>query len=574
MSAAARAIAHAGLQTAPDTAPETAPKTGPAPAAAPSTWLRLPLEFDLARMQAELDAIGAGEWIAHFNTGAYENGWSCVPLRSAGGSARHIMPVDGEPYNDTAVLERCPYLRQVIDSLACEKQSVRLMALAPGAVIKEHRDPGTALQEGLTRLHVPVRTAPEVLLTVDGEAVHFSAGHAWYLDASCRHGVDNRSTLARVHLIIDCVSNDWLAQLFKEAGFVPRPAASLSNNNALGARERVLLRAAPLAWHAGMPMRHWFPVAAAGTPLQVSWRYAGALRFTDPFFDNTLARQVPVERQRCDTAAAALGDTGPGLAPDAFIFHVSRCGSTLLTQLLAALPQCVVMSEPPIVDALLRRHHDEAHAAADTAALLRQAIAALGQRRFEQESHFFVKLDCWHIHSLALIRLAFPDTPCLFLYREPEAVLASHRRQRGPQMVQGLLHPALLPPAPADLAPGDLDGYAAHVLAGLFEAALAHAGELSLLNYAELPQLVGATLLPRFGIACGAQETALLLQRAAFHAKQPRAQFDGDPPTSAAPADRGGKMGLRLAQRYDDLEKRRLAYRSSPPCGFLGKNCQ
>ncbi|MDM5179577.1 aspartyl/asparaginyl beta-hydroxylase domain-containing protein [Massilia sp. DJPM01] len=533
----------------------------------PSTHLRLPLRFDTARMQAELDAIGADAWIAHFNTGAYDNGWSCVPLRSAGGNARHIMPVDGEPYRDTAILQRCPRLRQVIDSFACDKLSVRLMALAPGAMIREHRDPGTALQDGLTRLHVPIQTSPEVLFTIDGESVHFSAGHAWYLDASCRHAVHNASALPRVHLMIDCVSNDWLAQLFKEAGFIPRAAPSLSRNNALSARERLLLRAEAVAWHAGMPMRHWFPVTIAGTPPQLAWRHAAGQRFTDPFFDNTLARQVPQQRQRCDTPAAALGAVGPTLAPDAFIFHVSRCGSTLLTQLLAALPQCVVMSEPPVIDALLRRHHDEAAAAHDTAALLRQVVLALGQHRFAGEAHFFVKLDCWHIHSLALVRLAFPDTPCLFLYREPGAVLASHRRQRGPQMVPGLLHPALLPPAPASLAPGDLDGYAAQVLAGFFEAAAAavQAGALELLNYADLPALVADTLLARFGIACTAQQGEQLRQRAGFHSKHAGAPFGGDPAGAAAADD-------QLSRLYQILEMHRRRTASNLQCSFSVKN--
>lgn len=548
--------AHAATEATLD-ATSPAPIPIPAAPAAPSTWLRLPMEFDLARMQAELDSLGADEWIAHFNTGAYDTGWSCIPLRSAGGSARHIMPVDGEPYRDTPVLARCPYLRQVIDSFACDKQSVRLMALAPGALIKEHRDPGTALQEGLTRLHVPLQTSPQVLFTVDGEAVHFGAGQAWYLDASCRHAVHNASALPRVHMIIDCVSNDWLTQLFRQAGFVPRPPAALSANNALNARERALLRAATHEWHAGMPMQHWFPVALAGAPPRLSWRHAGALRFTDPFFDNTLARQVPAQRQRCDTPRAALDAVGPSMAPDAFIFHVSRCGSTLLTQMLAALPRCVVMSEPPIIDAVLRRHHDEALAPAETAALLRQVVHALGQRRFAEEAHFFVKLDCWHIHSLALIRLAFPATPCLFLYREPHAVLASHRRQRGPQMVPGLLHRALLPAAAPGIAPGDLDGYAAHVLEGFFDAALADVAQLSLLNYAGLPQSVTAALLPRFGIDCTVAEEELLRQRAGFQAKQPRAQFEGDPAACAALPQLDRQARERLVQRYDALEQQR-----------------
>ena len=110
------------------------------------------------------------------------------------------------------------------------------MALDAGAVIREHRDPGTALADGITRIHVPIRTSPQVLFRIDGEQVHFGAGHAWYMDASCRHAVENRGAAPRVHLVIDCVTNDWLQQLFAGAGFVPKPPpkygdASINDDN-------------------------------------------------------------------------------------------------------------------------------------------------------------------------------------------------------------------------------------------------------------------------------------------------------------------------------------------------------
>lgn len=191
---------------------------------APSTYLRLPLSFDAARMQQEIARFAATDWLAHFNTGAYENGWSVLPLRSAGGDGRDIMSRDGVAYADTPHLAHCPYLRQVIGAFACEVGAARLMSLAPGAVIREHRDPGTALADGVTRIHIPIHTSPQVLFRIDGADVHFSAGHAWYMDASCRHAVENRGTAPRVHLVIDCVTNDWLEQLFAGAGFVPKPA--------------------------------------------------------------------------------------------------------------------------------------------------------------------------------------------------------------------------------------------------------------------------------------------------------------------------------------------------------------
>lgn len=192
--------------------------------AAPSTWLQLPLAFDIARMQQESDQFIASDWISHFNTRAYENGWSCVPLRSAGGEARHIIPIDGAPYMDTPHLARCPYLRELIASFACDTSAVRLMALEAGAVIHAHRDAGTALMDGLTRIHIPIHTSPQVHFSIDGKRVHFAAGHAWYMDASCLHAVHNRGAAPRIHLVIDCLTNAWLEALFARAGFVPKAA--------------------------------------------------------------------------------------------------------------------------------------------------------------------------------------------------------------------------------------------------------------------------------------------------------------------------------------------------------------
>lgn len=94
----------------------------------PSTWLHLPLQFDVARMQQECDQFAATEWISHFNTGAYDTGWSCLPLRAPGGDAHQIMPIDGASYDETPQLGRCPYLRQVLRRFACELGAVRPMA--------------------------------------------------------------------------------------------------------------------------------------------------------------------------------------------------------------------------------------------------------------------------------------------------------------------------------------------------------------------------------------------------------------------------------------------------------------
>ena len=298
-------------------------------------------------------------------------------------------------------------------------------------------------------------------------------------------------------------------------------------------------------------MRGWFPVAL--DEHAVSWRHLPA-GFTEPFFGDTLRAQPREERRVCRTLHGRLADAGEALAPSVFIFHSSRCGSTLLAQMLAALPQCVVHSEPPVLDDFFALFG--AAPQADAAALLRRLLEALGQRRNSTDTHYVVKLDCWHLRHLPLLRAAFPDTPFWFLYREPAAIMASHRRQRGPQMVPNLVLP---PEIGAGVEAWDLEGYCAAVLRHLFSEALAHAGQLRLLDYRQLPEVVWEELLAALGIAPSPEQLAAMRARARFHAKAGARVFDGDPAPAREAAPHLPQLLAMLAPLYAQLEARRLA---------------
>ncbi|MDY0975292.1 hypothetical protein SOM61_09975 [Massilia sp. CFBP9012] len=293
-------------------------------------------------------------------------------------------------------------------------------------------------------------------------------------------------------------------------------------------------------------LRDWFPVALDGD--EVGWRYLPG-RFTAPFFADTLIEQERAERRVCHTPHDWLERTGPAVPPSVFVFHASRCGSTLLSQMLASLPQCVVLSEPTVIDDFLIRYGSAPPEIA--APGLRRLMGALGQQR-HSETHVIVKLDCWHIRHLPLLRAAFPGVPFWFLYREPRAILASHARQRGRQMVPGLVFPVEFG---AGLAPADLDGWCARVLEHIFGAAREHAHELRLLDYRQLPSVVWDELLEELGIACTPAQHQGLRTRAAFHAKSGLAPFAGDPApqTPAAP-----HLLEMLAPLYAQLEALRL----------------
>jgi len=307
--------------------------------------------------------------------------------------------------------------------------------------------------------------------------------------------------------------------------------------------ERQLLRGQSVVKDALTSLHNWFPVTLQGR--EIIWRHIPN-RFTAPFFADTLQQQNPAQRYICRTEFDWLTRLEPALMPSAFIFHTSRCGSTLLTQLLSTLSGCIVMSEPPIIDAFFRFHQTEPESSGGSANL-RQLILALGQQRSLEETHFFIKLDSWHIQFLPILRTAFPDTPCWFLYREPEAVLASHRRQRGPQMVPGMI--ASL--AAETLEAGDLDGYCAKVLAGFFETALANVAHLQLINYRQLPDILWQDLLPRQGFDCTSEQLERMRRRAGFHAKSQDIRFIGD----ASSVSSHPILQQRVAPLYAQLEQ-------------------
>lgn len=516
-----------------------------------SGYLKLPLSFDIQRLQGEVADIGPDAWIEHFNTDAYEGHWSCVPLRSAEGRSDHIMPLVDVPYVDTPWLQRSAYLREVIASFQCEKTSVRLMALAPGAQIREHRDPGTAIEEGITRVHVPIQTCAQALFRIDGETVHFSAGDAWYLNATSLHGVENRGERPRVHLMLDCVTNEWLRQLFRAAGWQPRYVPS--------PEERALLAGRVQPYSPGQSLRGWFPVTlghGAGGQPSVGWRCLDDRPLSAAFFEDDLRQQPSAQRRTCHTPVTALEEFHDSVAPSAFLFHVSRCGSTLLTQMLATLPHCIVLSEPPALDAFFRLHHREPQACG--ASLLRGLLAALGQRRTDQEQHCIVKLDSWHLPWIPWLRAVYPDTPLVLLYRDPAQVFASHLRQRGRQMVPGLLDTSRLQPDTRDLAPADLDGYALRMLDAVFDAGLQASATpgLTLVNYSELSQVLIDKLMPAWGIACSAAQRAQIADRSFFHSKNGALPFTGDPVFTAPQTTMDRRC--RAVHCYEALEQRRL----------------
>jgi hypothetical protein len=317
-----------------------------------------------------------------------------------------------------------------------------------------------------------------------------------------------------------------------------------------------------------LPPSGWLPVRARwwNRDLQVDWTYVGSRRLREPFFEDTIARCLtkPFNRLfRYSTPIGALAGwlrEHPGLPPTGFIFHMSRCGSTLVSQMLAAIPGNVIVSEASPIDAVVQARRtqpdlgDEQHAS-----WLRWIISALGQPRCGGERDFFVKLDSWHALALSLFRRAFPTVPWIFLYRDPVEVLVSQLRRRGMHMVPGLIGQDVFGFEESQAAQAP-ESYCAQVLARICDGVLREyaPGPALLVNYRQLPAALWTDVLPHFGVPCSDRDCVAMAEAAAFDAKQPELPFAND---TAAKREAATDKILSVARQLGGIHARFEALR-------------
>ena len=223
------------------------------------------------------------------------------------------------------------------------------------------------------------------------------------------------------------------------------------------------------------PLQNWIPFALDVEKDLVSWIYTGGVPFSAPFFEDTLSackQHVLNKSAFASTSNVAFltqcGTSHCNFAPTAIIFHVSRCGSTLVTQLLNCDPQNLTLAEVPFFDDILRANSKNHSLSAAGRRDLLLAAFQLHAAAQPSPKNVYIKCDSWHIHFYEFYRKVFPHTPFLLLYREPAAVLASHQKQRGMQSVPGLLEPELFGLDSNQINPADLDGYLLQVLESYF----------------------------------------------------------------------------------------------------------
>ncbi|BBP68159.1 sulfotransferase family protein [Pseudomonas sp. Seg1] len=305
-----------------------------------------------------------------------------------------------------------------------------------------------------------------------------------------------------------------------------------------------------------LPIGIW-PIAGQW---QVDWCWFGDRPLHQPFFRDAVddALRLPFNQVfRRQTPLAALSDwhaQSPGLAPSAFILHASRCGSTLISQMLARLDDHIVISEPPPLDALLRSDLP----APERQAAINGLLSAYGQRRRGEEQRLVIKLDAWNIGEWSLLQECFPHTPWLFVYRDPLEIAVSHLRRPGMHMVPGMLGDCVLEDG---LPFAGREDFIARRLGRLLEAGLIHCRDSGGLpvNYSELPEAMAGRLARFFRLDDVQRQQ--VFAAVDLHAKQPSQPFvaDGEDKRREASALLEERVRYFAQRSFLDLELLRNA---------------
>jgi Sulfotransferase family len=320
----------------------------------------------------------------------------------------------------------------------------------------------------------------------------------------------------------------------------------------------------PMSDAVALALKNWIPFRLEKEQdyKACRWMYIGDQPFSEPFFDDTISRCRPQSDSRKLYHSISSTNILPqwaqqidSIEPSAFIFHISRCGSTLLSQLLGQHPEHIVLSEVPFIDELLR-HGFRTNTMNETLPIVKAAIDLYGARRIAGQQRLFIKTDSWHIHFYTELRALYPHTPFILLYRKPDEVLRSQQKKRGMQSVPGMIEPGVFGFDSTVLQQTNLDHYMASVIESYliaFSKIQKEDRNTLLINYNEGGIAAIEKIAPITHFSIGETYRQQMELRSGYHAKNPNEQFQEEPTPVKTPAYLHSSI-----DHYSQLEKIRL----------------
>lgn len=194
-----------------------------------------------ADVGAALGELGRLTYADHYSSYNVRRSWSALSLRGYSPDPAFIVKPDEmsrgwkDAHNlqeyglqDTELRAQLPAVDALHRELTgiAEPHRIRLMRLAPGGgELRRHSDltdRDSGIGDGrVARFHLPLVTNADVAFTswdMRGRKhqINMRVGEWWYLDTRKPHAAVNRGATARIHLVVDVVSNPAVRALLEE----------------------------------------------------------------------------------------------------------------------------------------------------------------------------------------------------------------------------------------------------------------------------------------------------------------------------------------------------------------------
>ncbi len=307
----------------------------------------------------------------------------------------------------------------------------------------------------------------------------------------------------------------------------------------------------------------WIPykLLGSGDGMFCEWLYTGDEQFREAFFDETLStcRRLPQNAgpQKNITDIPTLLERAKKITvaePSAIMFHISRCGSTIVSQALANNINHIVLSEVPFFDDVLREPSKHAYG---QRRLLKEVIKFYSRQKNGIGNKVFIKTDSWHIMFYKELRSMYPHVPFILLYRNPGEVVRSLNKKPGMHCIPQFVPQELLGIKEQVVTAADFYDYPIKVIEKYLEAYVdifAKDDNAFLFNYNEGMLKVVADICKVVGVAFAEEDRLQMEERLKYHSKIPGEYFSPEPLAQSS-----SEKFSRVFELYKRLEGARVA---------------
>jgi hypothetical protein len=263
----------------------------------------------------------------------------------------------------------------------------------------------------------------------------------------------------------------------------------------------------------------------------LQWMDMSGVSLAEPFFQQTVERVRDGRRELFTEfdVLLQLEKQLDSVPPTGFIFHSSRCGSTLVSNACRAINNSIVLSEANAIDKLIARLITDPGDVKTSlySVFLRGVVHALAQRRADNEEHLFIKFACCSFALIEQVKRIWPNVPWLFLYRDPVETIVSNLNDVPPWLLDNdrRVLASITGASPAEVAEMSLEELCARTIGSLFSTAhrLANDGQL-LLNYKQLSVPVISSVLRFFKVSPSATELETIERGNQIYSKEVSAE--------------------------------------------------